>query len=193
MQIATTISCCSLSVSMFLLSCIILLQVSLLFNHPVDKDALMDKEWLCPVSFQCDANQYQYRLIFHELDSPCKVNYPGMFGFFLSLIFSACHPASRCNLFHLHKDTYLYFLKITSVVNPTPPKEPPSNTPYTPRPPPPPYICTINYHCIGVSIETPVHKFKPGSRAALTQCGFSVCCATRDRRDWRESMFHKDT
>lgn len=132
MQIATTISCCSLSVSMFLLSCIILLQVSLLFNHPVDKDALMDKEWLCPVSFQCDANHHQYRLIFHELDSPCKVNYPGMFGFFLSSIFSACHPASRCNLFHLHKDTYLYFLKITSVVKPHPSKRTPIKHPIHP-------------------------------------------------------------
>lgn len=95
-------------------------------------DALMDKEWLCPVSFQCDANRHQYRLIFHELESPCKVNYPGMFAFFLSSIFSACHPASRCNLFHLHKDTYLYFLKITSVVKPHPSERTPIKHPIHP-------------------------------------------------------------
>lgn len=96
-------------------------------------------------------------------------------------------------IYSTDKDAHLYFLKITSVVKPHPSKEPPPNTPSTPRPPPPSYICTINYHCIGASIKTPVHKFKPGSRAALTQCGFSVRCARRDRRDWRESMFHKDT
>lgn len=81
------------------------MQLSPLFNHPVDKDTLINKEWLCPASFQCDANHQQCCLISHKPASPCQVNYPGIFGFILSSIFSACYPASRCNLFHLHKDT----------------------------------------------------------------------------------------
>lgn len=81
------------------------MQLSPLFNQPVDKDTLINKEWLCPASFQCDANHRHSCLISHKLASPCQVNYPGIYGFFLSSISSACSPASRCNSFHLHKDS----------------------------------------------------------------------------------------